>query len=400
MKNSWLFPYRPFDVAHFLARIQSPRLLDHPEIVGWVTEAAQEANLRPEWLLMTMQKEQSFLTRRAGSTGWQRALDFTLGYGALEGGTDLQQYKGVCKQIYGAARGIRGYLTPGTRYDVTGWPGTRRTFGGESGTVDTLVEAVCLQYTPHWSTLVTVENLWRTFKFEDGEDNMQATAADVANIARQIVGAYASGRRGTVTIGRVTFNLSDVAMCSRFVRECYEAAAGTAEQGPLAVKYFGGDARETEKKLRANGARSVTLAEANPGDILCFNHGSGAGKWGHIGLFMGGETFAENTSSPERGPGFVLSTLAEIGHERVSGVYQIPEFDAPAHQQGPGPARLVVLLPGHENHATPLFYNGQHWLQVWDVARMFGVTLHDRRATDEKLYFERPGGEDDAGQAD
>lgn len=54
---------------------------------------------------------------------------------------------------------------------------------------------------------------------------------------------------------------------------------------------------------------------------------------------------------------------------------------------GTGAARLVVLLPGHENVATPLFENGTHYLAVQDVARLFGVTVVDHVAHDGKLYL-------------
>lgn len=54
---------------------------------------------------------------------------------------------------------------------------------------------------------------------------------------------------------------------------------------------------------------------------------------------------------------------------------------------GNRPARLVVLLPGYENYAAPRLFDGQHWLTVRDVARMFGYRVADRRGLDGKLYL-------------
>lgn len=67
-------------------------------------------------------------------------------------------------------------------------------------------------------------------------------------------------------------------------------------------------------------------------------------------------------------------------------------------EEGPvGSASHVVLLPGWENNAVPLFHEGEHYLAVRDVADMFDVELLDRRETDGKLYFRKKtqGGDDD-----
>ncbi len=58
---------------------------------------------------------------------------------------------------------------------------------------------------------------------------------------------------------------------------------------------------------------------------------------------------------------------------------------------GPTPARLVVLLPGYEHTAAPMFQNGTHYLTVRQVADLFGLDLIDNRATNGKLYLREPG---------
>lgn len=218
---------------------------------------------------------------------------------------------------------------------------------------------------------------------------MSRTKQDVEAVARQVCAAYAAGERGGMQVGRIHFELSEIARCSEFVRECCEAAAGTADHGPLSTKYFGGTARETEAKLRRAGAE-IKRAEALPGDIVCFNRN--ACQWGHIGVGLGGTDFAENTSSRGRGPGFVISRFAQIEtgprgehRPRISGFYSIfPEAPVPQWI-----ARKVVLLPGWERSATPIMVDDQHWLKVREVAEMFDCELVDKRTEDGKLYLVR-----------
>jgi hypothetical protein len=51
-------------------------------------------------------------------------------------------------------------------------------------------------------------------------------------------------------------------------------------------------------------------------------------------------------------------------------------------------ARLVVVLPGHENTMKPIMHEGAHYVAVRDVAAAFDYALHDRRDTDGKLYLQ------------
>jgi hypothetical protein len=97
-----------FDVADFLRTIASPRVADVPAFAGWVQEAALEHDLNPRILLAIAQKEQSFLTRAGSGTGWQRALQWTMGYGATDSG-DIPKYAGTQRQVFAAAAGLRRY---------------------------------------------------------------------------------------------------------------------------------------------------------------------------------------------------------------------------------------------------------------------------------------------------
>ena len=139
----------------------------------------------------------------------------------------------------------------------------------------------------------------------------------VAKVAEAVCAAFKAGNRGTITFNHVPFELTDIARCSEFVRECCQAAENYNRVAPP-LPYFGGTARETEHLLRKAGKRVKVPAR---GDIVTFNAGA-AGKWGHIGLYLGGDRFAENTSSTTRGPGFVVSKLSAM-KGRVSGFYRL-----------------------------------------------------------------------------
>ena len=162
-----------------------------------------------------------------------------------------------------------------------------------------------------------------------------ATRDAAAEVAETICRLFDEGKRGTYTLGGISFELTDVAYCSEFVRECTEAANGT---GPHSLPYWGGTARETEAKLIAQNKR---VGEGKRGRIVCFNKGD-AGKWGHIGICLGNGLFAENTSSKTRGPGFVISRLSDM-RDRISGYYEV----LPARKVEPVTTTVRII-----DHAT------------------------------------------------
>jgi len=319
MKNAWLFPYAPLDVAAFLRRINSPRLNDMAGLASWIGEAAREFDINPRWLLDLVQKEQSGLTLPNLSS---HARDWLLGFGWTEG-RKYPQFAGARTQVYSAARGLRRYLTPGDSLYVGDSVGQRLTFDGETREVENVAMAAAVQYTPHWWALDDHSVIHGRF-FGDEEFEPLGATRDVELIARRICAEFAACNRGGIQIGHIHFELAEVARCSEFVRECVEAAAGTRDHGPLSDRYFRRTARLTERALKVRGCH-VGPADVVPGDIVCFNAGN-AGSYGHIGVYLSGEEFAENTSSKGRGPGFVISRFDQIGHERISGFYHIPEL--------------------------------------------------------------------------
>lgn len=204
------------------------------------------------------------------------------------------------------------------------------------------------------------------------------TKVRVVEIARRICTQFAQGNRGGIQIGQIHFELSEVARCSEFVRECVEAAAETANHGSLTKLYFGGSARETETKLQSEGKR-VPAHKAEPGDIVCFN--LNAGRWGHIGIYLGNRQFAENTSSKGRGPGFVISTFEQIeaSYPRISGFYSVLPSATPLE---------VWLLPGSiDIKCRPRVEEGTTRVDVRAIAEALGYEVLDRIREENRVLI-------------
>ena len=203
---------------------------------------------------------------------------------------------------------------------------------------------------------------------------LDATRDAVAEIAEYICARFREGGRGGIALGGVHFELTDVARCSEFVRECTEAAWGcgdhqlsTSADHPTAGPFFGGTARETEAQLRQHGIR---MGEARRGYIVCFNAGA-AGAFGHIGLCLGDGWFAENTSSTKRGPGFVVSDLVNMVG-RVSGYYSVlpPRSAQPAPHDPP----LLIGADG-QKLCEGMMIEGSLWVPARTVVEGLGFGL-------------------------
>jgi hypothetical protein len=162
--NDWLFPYVHLDVPAYLSAAKSPRASDLPEFAEWISDAAQETDLNPRWLLMVAEKEQSFITRKAdGSAGWKRALNYTLGYGATDS-HDIPKYKGTKNQVFSAARGLRGYLTKGSSLYVGDMVGKPFICLDGNYTPTTLAGAAAVQFTPWIKYLPDNLSVWSALR--------------------------------------------------------------------------------------------------------------------------------------------------------------------------------------------------------------------------------------------
>ncbi|MCX7598433.1 MAG: hypothetical protein N2512_06140, partial [Armatimonadetes bacterium] len=291
-----------FDVRRFLEFLGSLRLRDVPDFAAWVQEAAKKYDFNPRMLLAIAQKEQSFLTRPAGGKGWQRALDYTMGYGATDSG-DMAKYKGPRNQVFSAARGLQGYRQRGLTAAMVGKP-LGRTLPGISDELTAQIvpeneaTAALYLYTPHrsgaldfarvWEWLREREEAWR--KAEGGEtmpQNWPGTAPEAAEepasararvvaVAKRVARAREDGLQ-QLTINGISFEPRESGYCAEFVREVYEAALGL----PAHTWSFGAfSAREMEKKLKAAG-KQIPAGQRQPGDIVAFNR-LWPSRWGHV----------------------------------------------------------------------------------------------------------------------
>jgi len=170
-------------------------------------------------------------------------------------------------------------------------------------------------------------------------------------------------------------------MCSMFVRQCCEVAFGWRDHEystsqDINPQLFGGSARETEALLKGAGLRTTKPVR---GDIVCFNRNSG--RHGHIGIFLGDNRFAENTSSRLRGPGTVISSLSSMLY-RVTGYYHLAFADADVLR--------VVFLPGSEViDCRPRIEDGVTRCDLRLLAERLGYEVYDHIADQGKIYLRK-----------
>ncbi len=390
LQNWMLFPHNPgFSAVRWLRERASPRAADMPQFGEWIDAAAREYDIRAEWLLMTAQKEQSFITRRAGGGGWQRALDWTMGFGATEGG-DLPAYAGTRNQVFSAAQGLRRYLTPGDRLYVGDWVGQELWRDGQANIVHNLAEAAALQYTPHWSTLATVERIWRQFGFEEAP--VMHTQDEVAAIAEQVLRRARAGERN-FSINGVPFEASDVAYCSEFVRECHAAVTGIVWP-PWAGRF----ATWTERNLQRAG---YAITEPVRGCIVAFcrdqynRHGreriwDGTPEWvnhnrayGHVAIYVGDNRVIENSN------GFGMRTLDQVGRGRISGYYAPLAIEDPEERE-----ILVVLMDPESEHGRTyevmVHEDGRLFVPVRQAYEDLGYDVHAEHLPKRRRIYVKP----------
>ncbi len=385
-QDSWLFPYKPLDVMAFLRSIGSPRVMDMPLFAGWISSAAEGHNLNPRWLLMLAEKEQSFLSRPKGGAGWQRALDWTLGYGATDS-HDISIYKGTKKQVDSAATGLWKYLTPGNSLYVGPLVGKKFTDPhGESYTPANLVEAALLQYCPHVYALRDAVAIYTRYWPEEKEKPMP-TLEDIAQAAEAVVRARQRGDTEATYHG-VRFNLGERGYCQRLVRLCHEAANVPSPWASCC-------AHSTQQHLEGAG---LDVSGAVRGGIVSFSLKSAicsvCGQTvGHTAICLGNGVVVENTSSGQRGnpraAGTKMTALVDIGLSRVVGYYNALKPKSPYAN---GPCRVKVNDvdgPGVIRANVVYFPDGVTSVRAW--AERLGGHAYDHLPQENRVYVYVPG---------
>lgn len=159
-ENDEVWGYNPtFSTKEFLRAINSPRLQDMPQFAEWIEEAARQYDVDQRFLLVTAEKEQSFLTRRAGGRGWQRALDYTLGFGATDS-HDIPRFKGVRNQIFSCAKAVGTWYKPAAAKKV----GKPWRLSDGTVTPENAATAAQYMYTPHISGAKVFWQVWNRWR--------------------------------------------------------------------------------------------------------------------------------------------------------------------------------------------------------------------------------------------
>ena len=124
---------------------------------------------------------------------------------------------------------------------------------------------------------------------------MTATVQSVREVARRVVAARVAGQT-LLRIGDVLFDLTEVGMCLRFVRQAHEGALGQAEQ---TWAYRAQYAIDADYLMRRAG---LEVSDHETADVVCFNRGKAVSAVpGHIACYLGDGMVAENTISSKRG---------------------------------------------------------------------------------------------------
>ena len=205
---------------------------------------------------------------------------------------------------------------------------------------------------------------------------------DVAAIARAACLARRSGAKVYEKNG-IVFDLVTSGWCGRFVRECYAAAARNIDPrfSAFGFSWLRQYASEACQALEQMGFRTDT---PQPGDIVGMS--PGYRKPGHIGIYLGSEV-AENTSSPTRGPGTVLSPLSSVRHI-ITGYYAV--FASRSDPVTPPDFQIVGLdgriIPCHASET-----NGIARADLRPVAEALGYECYYRVWEDgrRRVYVKR-----------
>lgn len=349
------------DVEGFLERIQSPRLderyVDGPEpygpspdgtigLAGLVGNACAAGDVNWKWILAKLQEETSFIRNvRPMGVGYRAPMGFDCPDGTLDrnvypdGKAPRPRWRGTVRNIRAAIDWWRRART------FTAFPKTRRINvapWGQSPAYDdvemrTMAESAYLLYTPHLYGLRNVLNIYDEFFPSTAPSRKLPSQADVANIARHVAEQRRSWRR-YVTVNGIRFDTHAGGWCGRFVRQCCEAAlkgvmpgyrgydAGYQDEAFAAFPWLRRYAAQACRALDGGGSGKYGVYERvsvpQPGDIVGMSPGYSLP--GHIAVFLGQGLIAENTSSTSRGPGTVISSIADYGlQSRITGYYRV-----------------------------------------------------------------------------
>jgi hypothetical protein len=395
-ENTDMWGFDPgFDVRKFLEYIDSPRLKDTPDFADWIVAAAQASDINPRMLLAVAHKEQSFLTRPGSGTGWQRAMDWTMGYGATDSG-DIAKYKGTRNQVFSAAAGLRRYWERGMVQPMVGKP-LGRTMPGLSDELTAQVvpnneaTAALYLYTPHRSGALGFDQVWTWLKAREAEmggrtadvpavptpPSPDTTRAKLVAIAKQVAQARADGM-AEITVNGVSFEPLKTGYCAAFVREANEAALGLPE---YTWPYRGADAREVEAKLKAAG-KQIPAEKRQAGDVVAFNR-AWLGKFGHVAIYLGKDAQGRDLVAEDGSHGVSVDLIGTRAWH-ISGYYSTLAEATAGYE--PGPIKIVLLPGSTVVDCDAALEGGTVRCDLRPLAEAVGAEVHDHIADERKVY--------------
>jgi hypothetical protein len=205
---------------------------------------------------------------------------------------------------------------------------------------------------------------------------------DVAAIARAACLAHKTGE-STFTRNGVAFDLVTGGWCGRFVRQCY-AAAKRAYDPDFDEFGFPWLRRYAAQACQALSEMGYRTDNPQPGDIVGMSPGGTLP--GHIGIYLGTE-IAENTSSPVRGPGTVLSPISAV-RNIITGYYAVYP------SRSPGDDTLAVVgLDGQVVPCRPEAESGVTRADLRPVVEALGYECHYQVHEDgrRRVYLKQRG---------
>lgn len=252
------------------------------DVATIIYKVSAACNISAQWIIATLQKEQSLVTSaRTAST-----FDKALGYGCPDGGSCDSSKAGLFNQIYSAARQMQKYrLSPGGFSFKVGV--TSSTLEGEQVTPGNQATASFYNYTPHVSAQQSLYKIYKDFFAPPGTSSVSADGM-ISGAVGGSVGYGMCQASGADSSGLVApFAPSGNVVVDAAIAELGKPYVWGAE-GPDSfdcsglVKWAYGKAgynlphySEAQAKLSA----PIPLSQAQPGDILW--------KKGHVGIYIG-----------------------------------------------------------------------------------------------------------------
>lgn len=159
-----------FNVQAFLEQKQSAlahiSFMPIPSIISQtaatiITNAARQGNVKPQYIITTLQREQGLIEGPGSKNPTQYQLDWACGYGVPDSGIKDLRFQGFEKQVNGAAAAANmARIGSGSYARAGSMVGTVVSTPEGNVIPQSLVAAMMLVYTPHSGALVMTRGIY------------------------------------------------------------------------------------------------------------------------------------------------------------------------------------------------------------------------------------------------